>query len=480
MTTRHYVPLSGSPDWAAGVMASKKLMLGEQRRSMGNALFRNYGAVGKVWVEGDDIALLFSRGGTSIHSSPVLLSVAVSGKKDAVTASEFADDVPALLRAMRKLASRGYAGYFYALARTVAADKLQTDEYTKVRALVNDNQNNYYIVTEQDVEGVSSYVKSFYPDKYEYCGPAREMLAARKSLVDYYGGGYVTVSDLSSTLTSNVIPYNTSTYLWDFEISYGTYVEGPSGTFTVPGTGVTVTGHTTAKTIYATRASTPCITGDIARIITDHGVNKLLFNGVVIGGDALGSGESVVTDGSVSSSDITVTATSHYRRRYVALLTWQDEYNPRTDVYETHSYVTGMRFEAEGFVSEQNGYGSIAPGEEDSGWGTYGYNAQALYNPVWTDLPYDQFLPEGKLIFGEQGAWWKADLCGAGYIGSSDGSDKFVFFGAAVEQSEDEVKSVATSFISGDESLFAKATATMKKVFREADTIAGAVEIIYI
>lgn len=53
MTTRHYVPLSGSPDWAAGVVANRKLMLGEQRRSMGNAAFRNDGAVGKVWVDGE-------------------------------------------------------------------------------------------------------------------------------------------------------------------------------------------------------------------------------------------------------------------------------------------------------------------------------------------------------------------------------------------------------------------------------------------
>lgn len=52
MTTRHYVPLSSSPDWAAGVVANRKLMLGEQRRSMGNASFRNDGAVGKVWVDG--------------------------------------------------------------------------------------------------------------------------------------------------------------------------------------------------------------------------------------------------------------------------------------------------------------------------------------------------------------------------------------------------------------------------------------------
>ncbi len=53
MTTRHYVPLTGSPDWAAGIVANRKLMLGEQRRSIGNASFRNDGAVGKVWVEGD-------------------------------------------------------------------------------------------------------------------------------------------------------------------------------------------------------------------------------------------------------------------------------------------------------------------------------------------------------------------------------------------------------------------------------------------
>lgn len=63
MTTRHYVPLSVSPDWAAGIVANKKLMLGEQRRSMGNASFRNDGSVGKVWVEGEDIRLLVSIAG---------------------------------------------------------------------------------------------------------------------------------------------------------------------------------------------------------------------------------------------------------------------------------------------------------------------------------------------------------------------------------------------------------------------------------
>jgi len=58
MSIRHYVPLSGSPDWAAGVVANRKLMLGEQRRSMGNASFRNEGEVGKVWVDDDDESLL--------------------------------------------------------------------------------------------------------------------------------------------------------------------------------------------------------------------------------------------------------------------------------------------------------------------------------------------------------------------------------------------------------------------------------------
>lgn len=58
MTVRHYVPVSSSPDWAAGIVASKKLMLGEQRRSMGSASFRNGGAVGKVWVDGNGYDLL--------------------------------------------------------------------------------------------------------------------------------------------------------------------------------------------------------------------------------------------------------------------------------------------------------------------------------------------------------------------------------------------------------------------------------------
>lgn len=66
MTIRHYVPLSGSPDWAAGVVAGKKLMLGEQRRSMGSASFRNDGGVGKVYVQGRSIfALVFGYNGTA-------------------------------------------------------------------------------------------------------------------------------------------------------------------------------------------------------------------------------------------------------------------------------------------------------------------------------------------------------------------------------------------------------------------------------
>ena len=62
MSTRHYVPLTGSPDWAAGVVANRKLMLGEQRRSMGNASFRNEGTVGKVWVDGGEGLLVCASG----------------------------------------------------------------------------------------------------------------------------------------------------------------------------------------------------------------------------------------------------------------------------------------------------------------------------------------------------------------------------------------------------------------------------------
>lgn len=76
MTTRHYVPLSSSPDWAAGVVANRKLMLGEQRRSMGNASFRNDVGAGKVWVDGEKDPLF-----KGLHNGEVVVIYKASSRR---------------------------------------------------------------------------------------------------------------------------------------------------------------------------------------------------------------------------------------------------------------------------------------------------------------------------------------------------------------------------------------------------------------
>ncbi len=139
MSIRHYVPLSGSPDWAAGVVANRKLMLGEQRRNMGNASFRNEGEVGKVWVDGKSARmLLFGTG--SLQYIPLFFDTSIDN--DLIEVSKYSQSgwLDCYVKAAKKVVySDGYNFLKYLMSfgmnphsRQIGLSNIGIDGYTGI------------------------------------------------------------------------------------------------------------------------------------------------------------------------------------------------------------------------------------------------------------------------------------------------------------------------------------------------------------
>lgn len=199
MTTRHYVPLSSSPDWAAGVVANRKLMLGEQRRSMGNASFRNDGAVGKVWVDGDDafFALVFGYDQSSDFGGalPVLKYVLRNKERDwwmplFLPGSNLTKDE--MIRTVRALYDRGHYGYVASLYYThIAFDRPTDVDDEDVIALMRECASMYWFISYgmADMSGTSFYAYKKYYDGLDHDGYIG-VVSTRTDVTDGYSSQY--------------------------------------------------------------------------------------------------------------------------------------------------------------------------------------------------------------------------------------------------------------------------------------------------
>lgn len=457
MTTRHYVPLSGSPDWAAGIVANRKLMLGEQRRSMGNASFQNDGSVGKVWVSGDEIVLIFNRLGSG---EPALKDIIIGNHNVEFRKNYWLLKHKSLLyTVVSQLLEYKLYGYFGAISTALLLSDVLTDTNSPLYTIIHGNRLLYYSVQQSG----DSYYKRYYDLTTSLCGPASSHLTPGYG--EYYYYDYLTKGYPAITPVIDIRSYNIDGILGGpyVDIATGTIVEGYLDyTFTVPSCYV-------FDAYLASVVKTPYTDGPAGISFSGKGIQ------VVYGPDLclLYNGNNVSTNQLTNSSEPSRNAIFYETRSTAEAVsmssylesTWQEDdgYGNMREVVG----VTGMAFKVDPiFTQIQIGGGEI------SAWsyGTpYPYNLVA--HPTGTaiySLPYTQYLPAGGMLFGEQRHNWPFEwLCAVMQAGVDD---SYCYF---------QPSSEAASFklVDGKEALGRKADTLIKTLYRSVE---GALELVII